>query len=145
MTAAREGAVFLEESDSGLLSQAVSTLNQSRHYLIFIIAAVLISYGVLWQQKRQLICGESDPQALFPYQVLSSILTICALVFFFRLSEQGSVQEKDSSLERRLSDVNLTASGLVLAASFMRLWALLEGRQLGGADSADEEVETALT
>lgn len=135
----------MKDGDSGLLCQAVFTLNQSQHYLTFIIAAILISYGVLSQQKRQLICGESDPQSLFPWQALSSILTICALIFFFRLSEQGNAQEKDSCLERRLSDVNLIASGLVLAAALMRLWALLQSSQLSGAaESIDENVETSL-
>ena len=129
----------MKEGDSGFLCQALSTLNQSQHYLTFIIAAVFLSYGVLSEQKRQLICRESDTQSLFPWQALSSILTICALVFFFRLSEQSNAQQ--TGLERKLSEVNRVASGLVLAAALMRFWTLLQSSQLSGsAGITDEEV-----
>ncbi|QNL44145.1 hypothetical protein H8790_11995 [Oscillibacter hominis] len=132
----------MKEGDSGFLCQALSTLNQSQHYLTFIIAAVFLSYGVLSEQKRQLICRESDPQSLFPWQALSSILTICALVFFFRLSEQSNAQQ--TGLERKLSEVNRVASSLVLAAALMRFWTLLQSSQLSGsAGITDEEVESS--
>lgn len=108
---------------------ALCVLDRSQWHILLIVVGVLISYGLTGEQRRQLLwaaqgCEASDG-CTKPLRLVSSLFILCALLFFFGLSEQTARTETDSRWKDASHQANLLASGLVLLAGIVRLWDLL--------------------
>ena len=117
--------------DPSEVKRALCQLDASSHFLLLIIASVLLSFQTLRLQRRQacrLLSGEeADTASLFPLRLLSSALIIGALGFFLSLSLDALKQTEatGSPGQRRSAMENAVASVLVLAAALLRLDDLL--------------------
>lgn len=115
-------------SEATLRSQ-LRLLSRSQWYILLILTGILISYGLTFTQRRQLLCAlrgestaEENPRVL---RVFSNLLILSALLFFDRIAEQTAQTSADSPQKEASNQVNRIASGLVLAASILRLWDVL--------------------
>lgn len=97
-------------------------MEKSKFSSILIIAGVIISIYNIDLQKKELICtalGDTDfscPE-LYPLRIISSIIIITALVFFYEISYQAveNTDGKDCG-----ANINLSAASLTLLAGFAR-------------------------
>lgn len=107
----------------------IQILESSQQYLLLILLGILISYGLLSQQLRQVLCPQESATAgegsTLSLRLLSNLLILCALLFFFCLSERTAKTPATSPRQAASAQVNLAASGLVLGAGLLRLWDLL--------------------
>lgn len=104
-------------------------LDESLWYILLIIAGVLISYCLTAQQRQALLCAALgqpvSPEDTRPLRLLSSLLILSAVLFFFLLSEKAAQTPADSAQKNASNQANYIASGLALAAGLVRLWDLL--------------------
>lgn len=97
-------------------------MDQSKFYSILIIAGIIISLHNIDLQKKELICtalGETDCKCeeVYPLRIISSIIIITALVFFYDISSQA-VENTDGT--DCSANINLSAASLTLLAGFAR-------------------------
>lgn len=107
----------------------LAQLGQARWNLLLVLVGVLINLGVISEQGRQLLCAalgkETEPCDLFPARVVSSLLILTALIFFYRISFQTAGTPAESCRQEKSHQLNALASFLVLAAAALRLGDLL--------------------
>lgn len=110
------------QTNAEALCQALGAIDASRFHVLLLLASISISFLVLTRQRQWLQAGSEETDcALFPLQTLSSLLTVCALLFFFFLAENS---EEDTPLSR----ANQSAAALTAAAGLIRLWVLLQSQ-----------------
>lgn len=121
-----------EGLDQSSLESAAELLDLSVKFMLLLILGILFSFAALLIQRQQFClstAGEDtsscpDPS---PIRKLAGVLTLlCAGFFFFLALESWKSAPKDDPKQQTLSRVDLWASLLALAASFLRLW-VLEG------------------
>ena len=120
------------------LQNQLAVLDQSKCYLLMIMASMVLSYYTINIQRQQLICTAKDPALCkclpktLPLQTVSSMMVIIALLFFFNLSET-TLQQSQTPNDRRLNQCNHLASTFVLAAALIR-FCLLTQREHSGEE-----------
>lgn len=115
------------EDDS--LKEALGLIDTSIKFMLLLILGILLSFAALLIQRQQLcqtLAGEEadtcpDPS---PLRKLAGVITLWCAGFFFSLALKGRQDAGDDPKEQVLSWVDLWASLLALAASFLRLWVL---------------------
>lgn len=107
------------------LCQQLSTIDQSLHFLILIIAGVLLSFKAATVQRDALcaqLCGEEgDTSAVYPLRHTANSLIVGALGFFLCLAIK-TWRERDRSdcAASRSAHSSLWAALLVFAAAVIR-------------------------
>lgn len=119
----------------------LKTLNATLLFMLLLVLAVLLSLESLLRQRRLL----RDPAAggeegIFPLRLGSGAISLGALGFFFTLALAGWQEacQSGSAVEKKLSQVNLWASLLALAAAILRLWALDAGWRITLPEEEEE-------
>lgn len=107
------------------LCEQLSTIDQSLHFLILIIAGVLLSFKATTVQ-REALCDqirgeEGDTSAVYPLRHTANSLIVGALGFFLCLAIRNW-RERDTSdcVASRSAHSNLWAALLVFAAAVIR-------------------------
>lgn len=120
-------------------------VNRSVTFLLLIVLAVLLSLAGLLRQRKILqtaLSGRSPDRCPDPYplQRAAGAISVGTLGFFFTLALQGwdTARAGDSPWALHLSQVNLWASLLALAAAVLRLLALDAARN---TEEAAEEAD----
>ncbi len=108
------------------VAQQVAVIDQSLDYIALVIVALVLTYIATSTQKKQLICSvtkDSDCACLpntFPLQVISSVIVLAALIFFYQLAKQSEETEDSKS-----HCFNFVSSVFVLVAGILRLMNLI--------------------
>lgn len=117
------------------LRQQIEIIEESQKYILLIIIAIALSYGVTNIQKQQLQCTIDGAEAdcvcadlpdTFPISLVSSLFVLAAVIFFFLLSCQTARGPHETCAEQEIAQSNSLASLLVLLAAIIRLCNLLK-------------------
>ncbi|SET44579.1 hypothetical protein [[Clostridium] polysaccharolyticum] len=109
------------------MQQQLKILDDSCKYTNFIIAGILLTQQTLRIQKCQILNPQAQTANVYPLKLSSNLLILCALFFFFQLSETVLCNPDADCSQRSSSRINNIASTLVLIASMLRLIDLLGG------------------
>ena len=112
------------------LNEQLRTVDQSLFYLMLIILSVLLSFwSALIQRDRLEQALSGDPQKaaapdIFPIKLIASVLTVCALGYFFSLALQTcrDAAQGDDPAAQKSAGMNVWASLFVLSAALIRLY-----------------------
>ena len=134
-------------ADETLYDSALETVNTSIMFLVLLVLGILLSLKSVLLQRESLCTaregGNTDClEAPFPFQRASGAIAIGALGYFFTLALRGQSDacRTGSRDSIRLSQVNLWASLVVLAAAILRFWALNAAQQGEDEVLPDEEL-----
>lgn len=111
----------------------LAIIDKSQWYILVIIGAILLSYYTVSIQRKQLICSATDPELCkclpktLPFQALSSIMVITALLFYFKLSGNSMCQARNDPKQFCRSKINHNADILVIVAALLRFGLLVQG------------------
>lgn len=129
----KDGTVNLQsknavtEETQNLRAQ-LAIINQSLDFILLIIAGVVLSFYATTLTRKQLLCAlcpekkgcDCIPDPII-FRLISSILVLVALIYFFILSDQGICGPHENCVSARSASYNNTASLLVLIAAIIRI------------------------
>ena len=124
-----ETTAAASSSAAAATAAALSQLDQLQFYNMLFLAGALIIHCVIERQKQQVLCAAQGKtvtdDCILPLRQLSNMMTLCALIFFFQLSQQEAKTCADSEIKNTSNRANFWAGGLALSAGIIRLWDLL--------------------
>ncbi len=110
-------------------SEALQVIDRSQQFILLVLGGVALSYITTGAQKTLLLSEGEDAacfaQSLRSTRLLGNLLILCALLFFFALSEQTARTPADSCRQEASHQANFLAGALALAAGLLRLWDVL--------------------
>lgn len=115
------------------MQQQLKILDDSCKYTNFIIIGILLNQQTLKIQKCQILNPQAQTANVYPLRLGSNLLILCALFFFFQLSETILCNPNADCRQRSSNRINNIASTLVLIASVLRLMDLLCGGGQGAS------------
>lgn len=113
------------ENQNAAQMQQIQILDESIYYIKLIIVGIFLSLSSLKTQRCQLLNQTSGECNVYPRRVISSIIILFALTYFYQLSEVMLCAETTSCRQKKSNQINNIASTLVLLASILRLLDLL--------------------
>lgn len=119
----------LSEEKIKEIEDQINILTESQRYLRYIMSSVILSYENLELQKQQLIdslnnvsSNSSNIEAdVFQRRLLSSVLVIEALTFYFNLSKRSSETTTDNPIKNNSNKLNHFLDGLALFIVYERM------------------------
>ncbi|MEG0541771.1 MAG: hypothetical protein RR461_02595 [Angelakisella sp.] len=115
--------------------EQVAIIDQTLHYLQQIVIAIFLSYFTVTIQREQLICTICPEKCcdclpdIFPIKIISSLLTLTALVFFYQLAVNSCCQPATDCAQQQSKQIGYLASALVLIAAVIRFFELIAAHQ----------------
>ncbi len=118
---------------SETLEEQLTLLDRSQMLILLIIVSISLSYYTIGIQKSQIGCllkhanakACTDFPDTFPIRLLSSLLVLISLFYFYMMSDQELCRAQNSCIQMRSASYNHTASLLVLIAAIIRTVDLL--------------------
>lgn len=100
------------------LQEQIDLIDRSQKFIILIIIAVSLSYYVTTIQEDELkclLCTEDANQCkdfpeTFPISLLSSVLVLVSVIYFFIISDRALCNPTDTCVQKRSDSYNNTAS-----------------------------------
>ena len=117
------------------ICEQVAVTDQTLHYLQQIVIALFLSYFTVTIQREQLICTICPEKCcdclpdIFPIKLISSLMTLAALIFFYQLAANSCCQPATDCAQQQSKQISYIAFALVLIAAVIRLFELIAAHQ----------------
>lgn len=113
-------------TSSSEMKEQLQIIRESKTFLLFFLAALILSYFVISIQEEQLVCaatnGDCDPPLdTCPMRITANLLSLFGLVYFYDLSRKTISQPVADERLRLRRRSNHVASLLTLTAGIIRL------------------------
>ncbi len=110
---------------------ALSSLNESEKYIYFVMASLCLSLKTIDNQKKLVINPENSSLQTeeFPLSLTGNLLNLSTAIYFYYLTKSTYINNENK--ENRSPYLNYTASGLVLIATFIRLYDIFYSKENG--------------